>query len=66
MKKTVFYISLILSLILLINIISILTIDMDRLTGYGYGYLTGRIILFLVVMFIGYLTRKPILKKKTD
>lgn len=39
---------------------------MDRLTGYGYGYLTGKIILFLAVMFIGYLTRKQILKKKTE
>ena len=63
MKKVFFYISIIFSLILLINIISIITTDIDRLTKYGLGYLTGKIILFLLFVSIIYLTRKSVFIK---
>ncbi len=63
MKKTFFYISLSISIILFVNIITILTTELDRLTQYGYGYLTGKIILFLIFGAIMLLTRKR--KSKT-
>lgn len=66
MKKIIFYISIIISLILLIDIISIITTDFDRLTQYGFGYLAGKTILFILFISIGYLTGKTILNNKTE
>lgn len=59
MKKIIFYLSLGIAIITLINIINILTTDLKRLTEYGYGYLVGKIILFLVLVGIVILIRKP-------
>jgi hypothetical protein len=62
MKKIIFYISLGVSIILLINIINILITDLNRLTEYGYGYLVGKVILLLILGIIMLVTRKH--KKK--
>lgn len=58
MKKVIFYIALVFSIILLINIAKILITDFDRLTEYGYGYLAGKIILLLVFGSIIFLTKR--------
>ena len=60
MKKVVFYISVGVSIILLINILKILLNDFNRLTEYGYGYLVGKIILFIIFIGIAFLRRKKI------
>jgi hypothetical protein len=60
MKKIVFGISLIVSVVLLIKIIRILRNDFNRLTEYGFGYLIGLIVLFLVLGLISYLTGRKI------
>lgn len=49
MKKIVFGILCLLSLVLLIRIVRILLFDWNRLTDYGMGYLTGSILLFLLL-----------------
>jgi putative copper export protein len=64
MKKTIFYISAIISLILLVNIIQILTNDFERLTKYGFGYLIGKIILFVIFLTLTLLTKKYVMKKE--
>ena len=64
MKKIVFFTFLVLALYLLITIISILVTDSHRLTKYGLGYLTGKIILFVLFVFICFLTRKAIFDNK--
>lgn len=64
MKKILFYISLILSLFLLINILKIVISDLNRLTEYGYGYLFGKIILFLVFVTITILTKSAVISSK--
>ncbi len=63
MKKTVFYISLVLLIIVLVNIIQILLTDFQRLTEYGFGYLSGKFILFILFAIIVYLTREHNTKK---
>ena len=52
MKKVILYSSLGLGIFIFINIVKIGMVDFDRLTKYGYGYLTGKVILFLVTMGI--------------
>ena len=64
MKKLTFYISAIISLILLINIIQIFISDFERLTEYGYGYLIGKIILLTIFSAITFLTKKYVTKKE--
>ncbi len=64
MKKIIFYISSIFCLILFINIFKILANDLDRLNEYGYGYLVGKIILFIIFLILVVATKKNILKKK--
>ena len=58
MKKILFYISLVVSMLLLVNIINILVTDLNRLTEYGYGYLAGKVILFLIFATVMFVTRK--------
>jgi hypothetical protein len=58
MKKILFYISLGVSIILLINIINIIITDLNRLTEYGYGYLVGKAILLVIFGTIILVTRK--------
>lgn len=57
MKKIIFYFSLIVSLLISINIIQMLVNDFNRLTEYGFGYLTGKIILLLIFLSLIYFTR---------
>jgi len=64
MKKVIFYISIIVSLILLVNIFQILTNDFERLTEYGFGYLIGKIILFVFFITLTFITKNSVLKKK--
>ncbi len=63
MKKTIFYISLVLLIIVLVNIIQILLTDFQRLTEYGFGYLSGKFVLFILFGIIVYLTREHNTKK---
>jgi|AntAceMinimDraft_15_1070371.scaffolds.fasta_scaffold21801_3 type III secretory pathway component EscS len=63
MRKIIFGLSTIISVILLIKIIGILINDFSRLTEYGLGYLIGLIVLFFVLVLISYLTGKKIIKK---
>lgn len=65
MKKIIFYLSLGIAIIMLINIANILTNDLKRLTEYGYGYLVGKIILFLIFVGIVILTRKHKIKSES-
>ncbi len=58
MKKILFYLSLGISILLLINILNILISDLNRLTEYGYGYLTGKVILLVVFTTIVLITIK--------
>ena len=60
MKKIIFYISSLISIILLISIFKILINDFDRLTEYGFGYLIGKIILLLVFISLAFLTKKSV------
>ena len=59
MKKVLFWLLGITSLIIAFKIGSILIYDLNRLTEYGFGYLTGLIIAFLVTVvltfFIGFM-----------
>ncbi|MCF6280135.1 MAG: hypothetical protein L3J14_07290 [Flavobacteriaceae bacterium] len=64
MKKILFYIVAIISVFLLINIGKILMTDFNRLTEYGFGYLTGKITLLIAFLIIMYLTRKSIIVRK--
>ena len=58
MKKIIFYISIFISIFLIVSIAKILTTDFDRLTEYGFGYLVGKMILLLIFSSIIYITRK--------
>jgi type III secretory pathway component EscS len=63
MRKIIFEISIIVSIVLVIKIIGILLNDFSRLTEYGFGYLIGLIVLFLILVLISYLTGRKIIKK---
>lgn len=45
------------------NIFKILFVDLQNLTNYGFGYLTGKIIMFLLLLAIALLTRKSVFPK---
>jgi hypothetical protein len=66
MKKIIFYISIIISIILLVNVVKILNTDFNRLTEYGFGYLLGKIILFILFALTSFFTRKAIYTKKAE
>ena len=57
MKKFIFYFSLGLSLLLLLNIVQILFFDLQNLTRFGFGYLAGKIILVMMFGILMYFTR---------
>lgn len=58
MKKIIFWILAIISVLLAFNIAGILLYDINRLTDYGFGYLTGITLMFLIIIgltvFIGF------------
>lgn len=58
MKRIVFYTSIVISTLILVELIKIMLIDLNRLTDYGFGYLAGRAILFLVFLTIALYARK--------
>lgn len=58
MRKTILYISIFISLIQFINILKIILVDWERLTQYGFGYLSGKIVILTILLFIIYLTSK--------
>ena len=62
MRKTIFYISILVASLLLVNVLEILITDFERLTKFGFGYLTGKIVLFLVFALVAYFTRKKNVK----
>ena len=66
MKKIIFYFSIIISIILLIDIAKILRTDFARLSVYDFGYLSGKIILIIVFVLISFMTRKAIFIKKIE
>jgi hypothetical protein len=66
MKKIIFYFSIIISIILLIDIAKILRTDFARLSVYDFGYLSGKIILIIVFVLISFMTRKAIFTKKIE
>ncbi|GAA4952429.1 hypothetical protein GCM10023314_27350 [Algibacter agarivorans] len=65
MNKTIHYIFIVASIILLYNIVQILSLGLSRLSEFGYGALIGKVILFSISVFIVYKTRtnKPKLSK---
>ncbi|MDR6300036.1 hypothetical protein [Mesonia maritima] len=60
MKKALFYFCGFIAIILFINILKIVFTDLSRLTEYGYGYLVGKIILFIVFSGIVILLKRKI------
>lgn len=54
MKKITHYISFVISILLLINIFKIMNLGIKQLSEFGYGYLVGKIILFLVFVVVFY------------
>jgi hypothetical protein len=63
MKKFIFWLLVILSLVLSYRIGRILIYDFSRLTEYGFGYLIGLIILFLVMVGLAVLLGYRIFRK---
>jgi uncharacterized membrane protein required for colicin V production len=66
MRKVFFYISLVISIFLLMNILKILIADFYRLTEYGFGYLVGKLILFVIFATLMFLTRKHKTKSENE
>jgi hypothetical protein len=58
MKKAAFYLLLIIAVIFLYKVLRILLVDFTRLTDYGFGYLTGQVILLIAASFLAYRLRR--------
>ncbi|MBT7995543.1 MAG: hypothetical protein HN691_11755 [Bacteroidetes bacterium] len=58
MKKVLFWLLGIISVVIAFKIGNIIIYDINRLTEYGFGYLTGLIIAFLITLglsvFLGF------------
>jgi len=63
MKKVFFWLFVVIAVAIAYRIGEILIFDFDRLTDYGFGYLTGLIIMFLILTGIAILLGIKILKK---
>ena len=50
MKIFLLVISVVMTLVLAFRIGKILVRDLDRLTNFGYGYLAGQLILFIIFL----------------
>lgn len=67
MRKLIFGLLSIFSIVLLVKIIILITYDFNRLTEYGLDYLSGLSILFIVSSTISYLTfMKIFINSKKD
>jgi len=64
MKMNLFILMAIAVIVLLIRIVTILIIDLNSLTKYGLGYLTGLIIIFLILLGITVLVGFQLFKEK--
>ncbi|MCP9200852.1 hypothetical protein MKO06_13105 [Gramella sp. GC03-9] len=58
MKTIVFYLAFIIAAVLLWQISKIIIFDFNRLTEWGFGYLLGKVILFLVFIGLAFFMRK--------
>lgn len=56
MKKIVFYIAILLSLRLTYIIYDIIIYQLETLNAYGIGFLVGKVVLLLILMFVIYKT----------
>jgi hypothetical protein len=56
MKKIVFYIAILLSLRLAYIIYDIVIYQLETLNSYGIGFLVGKVVLLLILMFVIYKT----------
>lgn len=56
MKKIVFYIAILLSLRLTYIIYDIVIYQLETLNSYGIGFLVGKVVLLLILMFVIYKT----------
>ena len=65
MKKIIAYLSIVVAFVISIDILKILTTEFDRLTEYGLGYLTGKLILLTIFLSLIYLSRGIFRAKKT-
>jgi len=54
------------SIILLISILRVLTIGLNRLSEYGYGYLVGKVTLFVIFTSIVVVLKKHKSKSRTE
>ena len=63
MKKTFFWLLLVTGLIVSFKIGRIFIYDFNRLTEYGFGYLTGLIIIFLLIMTVSILLGNKLYSK---
>lgn len=67
MKKLLLIIFLLFSVYMLLHVLNILVYDFDRLTDYGYGYLTGKVVALILFSFLAFLMGKKIyLSKKKN
>lgn len=57
MRKFLFYFSLVLFILLLLNVAEIIISDFHNLTRYGFGYLAGKVILVILFGTSMYFTR---------
>jgi hypothetical protein len=62
--KIIFYISLVAAIILGVRVARILINDLPRLTEWGYGYLTGKAILFVFFGLVAFVSYRKMKKKK--
>jgi hypothetical protein len=65
MKKIIFGILFLFTLIFAVQVFDILVNDFDRLTDYGFGYLAGKIVLFVLFSTASFLVGKAIHKDST-
>ncbi|WP_282048612.1 hypothetical protein [Maribacter aquivivus] len=66
MKKIIFYIAVVMAFFMLVNIASIVISDFSRLTEYGFGYLAGKVVLFVLFVTVAIILRKQVFKSNLE
>ena len=66
MKKFLFGLSTLFSIVVLIEIVKIIIYDFERLTPYGQGYLFGLILLFAIGLLVSYFFGRQFIAKSRD
>ncbi len=51
---------------MLVNIASIVISDFSRLTEYGFGYLAGKVVLFVLFVTVAIILRKQVFKSNLE